>query len=98
MGQGLGPVQELTSAQILFSGLAGMEDAQIKSGNGLVKREAAMEQEGMSTADYFAAKKVTQRGTAEHAAMVEKVKRQSGLRKILDGKVRKLAQEDMRYR
>ena len=76
-----------------------MEDAQIKAGNGLVKREAiGGGQEAMTTADYFAAKRMRQPGTAEHAKMVELRGKQSGLRKILDGKVRKLAQEDMRYR
>ena len=76
-------------------GLAGMEDAQVKAGNGLVKRTEA---ETMSTADYFAAKKASMEGTKEFAAMQEKRQKQAGLRKILDGKIRKLVAEDMRYR
>jgi len=52
----------------------------------------------MSTADYFAAKKASMAGTKEFAAMQEKRQKQAGLRKILDGKVRKLVAEDMRYR
>ena len=91
-------MQDLTSAQILFLWLAGMEDAQIKAGNGLVKRVAVGGQKAMTTADYFAAKRTRQPGTAEHAQMIELRNKQSGLRKILDGKVRKLAQADMRYR
>ncbi len=98
MGQGFGPVADLTSAQILFLGLAGMEDAQIKAGNGLVKRGAAVAQEGMTTKDYFAMRKAKKPGTEEHSALVEKRQKQAGMRKILDGRVRALVQEDMRYR
>lgn len=75
-----------------------MEDAQIKAGNGLVKREATTTQESMSTADYFKAKRALAQGTQENAELQRTLKSQSGLRKILDGKVRKLVQEDMRYR
>jgi len=75
-----------------------MEDAQIKSGNGLVKREESMSQESMSTADYFKAKKSLKPGTEEHERLKEKRKRQAGLRKILEGKARQLIQEDLRYR
>jgi hypothetical protein len=91
-------VQDLTTAQILFLGLAGMEDAQIKSGNGLVKREAAKMQEGMTTSEYSKMRKMKQPGTEEHKELQEKRQRQSGLRKLLDGKVRQLVQEDQRYR
>lgn len=75
-----------------------MEDAQIKAGNGTVKRGESMEQDAMTTKDYFAMRKAKVQGTKEHAALVEKRKKQSGLRKLLEGKVRKLVQEDMRYR
>ena len=88
----------MTSAQIMFMGLAGMEDAQVKAGNGLVKRQEVQDMQTMSTADYFAAKKASMAGTVEFAAMQEKRQKQAGLRKILDGKVRKLVAEDMRYR
>ena len=92
-------MQDLTTAQILFLGLAGMEDAQIKSGNGLVKREAANKmQEGMTTSEYFKMRKIKQPGTEEHKELQEKRQRQAGLRKLLDGKVRQLVQEDQRYR
>ena len=79
-------------------GLAGMEDAQVKAGNGLVKRQEAENMQTMSTADYIAAKKASMAGTKEFAAMQEKRQKQAGLRKILDSKVRKLVAEDMRYR
>jgi len=83
----------------MFMGLAGMEDAQVKAGNGLVKRQEGTEmQESMSTADYFAAKKASRAGTEEFEALQERKKKQAGLRKILDSKVRKLVAEDMRYR
>ena len=76
-----------------------MEDAQVKAGNGLVKRQEGTEmQESMSTADYFAAKKASRAGTEEFEALQERKKKQAGLRKILDSKVRKLVAEDMRYR
>jgi hypothetical protein len=52
----------------------------------------------MSTADYFAAKKASRAGTEEFEALQEQKKKQAGLRKILDSKVRKLVAEDMRYR
>ncbi len=90
-------MQDLTSAQILFLGLAGMEDAQIKAGNGLVKRDGGM-QEGMSTSDYFKARRSRTPGTEEFQALQNKRERQAGLRKLLDAKVRQLVQEDMRYR
>ena len=88
----------MTSAQIMFMGLAGMEDAQVKAGNGLVKRQEAQDMQTMSTADYFAAKKASRAGTEEFEALQEQKKKQAGLRKILDSKVRKLVAEDMRYR
>ncbi len=91
-------MQDLTSAQILFLCLAGMEDAQIKAGNGLVKREDTEMQEGISTKDYFRAKRALMPGTEEFEALQEKKKKQRGLRKILDDKVRQLVQNDMRYR
>lgn len=78
-------------------GLAGMEDARVKAGNGLVER-GKVEQEATSVQDYFAGRKALRPGTAENAALQEKRRRQSGLRKLLDGKVRELVQEDMRYR
>lgn len=90
-------MQDLTSAQVLFLGLAGMEDAQITAGNGLVKRDAA-EVQATSTADYFKAKRMLKPGTEEFADLQDKRKRQSGLRKLLDGRVKALIQEDMRYR
>lgn len=75
-----------------------MEDAQVKAGNGLVKREVQEMQESMSTADYFAAKKASMAGTVEFEALQERKKKQAGFRKLLDGKVRKLVAEDLRYR
>jgi hypothetical protein len=75
-----------------------MENAQIKSGNGLVKREAAKMQEGMTTSEYFKMRKMKQPGTEEHKELQERKKKQAGPRKLLDGKVRQLAQEDQRYR
>ena len=54
--------------------------------------------QAMSTQDYFKARKARTPGTEEFAELQEKRKKQGGLRKILDGKVRKLVQEDLRYR
>jgi hypothetical protein len=82
----------------MFLSFAGMEDAQITAGNGLVKREGERQPTPTSTSDYFKAKKMNTPGTAEFADLQEKRKRQTGLRKILDAKVKKLVQEDMRYR
>lgn len=82
----------------MFMGLAGMEDAQVKAGNGLVKRQEVQDMQTMSTADYFAAKKASMAGTVEFEALQERKKRQAGFRRLLDGKVRKLVAEDMRYR
>jgi len=78
-------------------GLAGMEDARVKAGNGLVER-GKVEQEAGSVQDYFAGKRALRPGTAEHEALQEKRRKQSGLRQILDQKVRELVTEDMRYR
>lgn len=78
-------------------GLAGMEDARVKAGNGLVER-GKVEQEATSVQDYFAGRRALRQGTAEHDALQEKRMRQSGLRKLLEGKVKALIQEDMRYR
>jgi hypothetical protein len=74
-----------------------MEDAQITAGNGLVKRDTA-EVQATSTADYFKAKRMLKPGTGEFTDLQDKRKRQSGLRKLLDGRVKALIQEDMRYR
>ncbi len=80
----------------MFMGLAGMEDAQVKAGNGLVKREATeMQSRPMSTADYFKAKRAARPDSDE---ILKRKEKQAGFRKILDGKVRKLVLEDMRYR
>lgn len=99
MGQGFGPVQHLTSAQILFLALAGMEDAQIQAGNGLVDRgDADTMRESTSVADYFAARRATKPGTMEFQELQTKREKQAGLRKLLDNKVRALVQEDMRFR
>ncbi len=81
----------------MFMGLAGMEDAQLRAGNGLVKREA-QDMHSMSTADYFAAKKASRKGTEEYEELQKRKERQAGFRRLLDGKVRKLVAEDMRYR
>jgi len=81
----------------MFAGLAGMEDAQVKAGNGLVKREVTemQSQQPMSTADYFKARRTARPDSDE---MRKRKEKQAGLRKLLDGKVRALVQEDMRYR
>jgi len=65
LGPGLGPVHELTTAQIIFSGLAGMEDAQVKSGNGLVDRnrsEGVENMKGLSVTDYAKMRQANQPG------------------------------------
>jgi hypothetical protein len=57
LGPGLGPVHDLTTAQINFSGLglAGMKDDEVKSGNCPVYRSKSDSEEnmkGMYPADY----------------------------------------------
>jgi hypothetical protein len=88
----------MTTAQVLFAGLAGMENAQIIAGNGLVKRGEEGEAGSTSTAEYFAAKRALTPGTPEYDALRKIAQKQKPLRRILENKIQKLALEDQRYR
>jgi hypothetical protein len=97
-------MQDLTTAQVIFVSQAGMEDAQITAGNGLVKRDAAMTSNKTvddlmeENRNYFAAQKARRQGTVEFKELQEKRKKQSVLRKLLEAKASTLVQEDLRYR
>jgi hypothetical protein len=94
----MGPVHELTTAQIIFSGMAGMEDAQVKSGNGLVERSTAEEElQGMSVAEYAKMRQASQPGNEVYEARNALKERQKPLRVLLEGRIKKLAIEDMRF-
>ena len=96
----MGPVHELTTAQIIFSGLAGIEDAQVKSGNGLVNRrnsESLETMKGMSVADYAKMRQASQPGNEVFETCNAIKERQKPLRTILEGRIKKLVLEDMRH-
>jgi len=99
LGPGLGPVHELTTAQIIFSGLAGMEDAQVKSGNGLVDRNRSKDVEnikGMSVADYAKMRQANQPGNKIYETRKAIKEKQKPLRALLEGRIKKLVLGDMR--
>jgi hypothetical protein len=96
----LGPVHELTTAQIIFSGLAGMEDAQVKSGNGLVDRSKSADMEklkGISVADYAKMRQANQPGNEIYEIQKAIKERQKPLRAVLEGRIKKIVLEDMKY-
>jgi hypothetical protein len=81
-------------------GLAGMEDAQIKSGNGMVDRAGEggeMANEGMSVSDYAKMRQASVPGNEIYETQQGLRNSQKKLRSILEGRVRKLAKADMRY-
>jgi hypothetical protein len=97
LGPGLGPVYELTTAQIIFSGLAGMEDAQVKSGNGLTDRSKTEEKmQGMSVAEYAKIRQASQHGNEICETRKVIKEKQKPLRALLEGRIKKLVLEDMR--
>lgn len=80
-------------------GLAGMEDAQIKSGNGMVERGKPEEEEmqAMSTAEYAKMRQANKPGTEVYDVQEGLRKSQTRIRSILEGRILKLAREDQRY-
>lgn len=101
MGQGFGPVQDLTSAQILFLGLAGMEDAQIKAGNGLVKRDGHNGGSDMDTdleySKNYAKLKRAQKGGELQKEMDEIRKKQASFRAALEAEMKREFEREERY-
>jgi hypothetical protein len=101
LGQGLGPVQELTSAQILFAGLAGMEDAQIKAGNGAVKRDGSHGGSDMASdleysRNYAKLKRSQKNG--ELAKEMEAIrKKQAPFRAALEAEIKRELEREARY-
>lgn len=96
----MGSVYELTTAQIIFSGLAGMEDAQVKSGNGLIDRSKSENMEnmqGMCVADYAKMRQANQPGNEIFETREAIKARQKPLRALLEGRIKKFALEDMRH-
>ena len=77
--------------------MAGMEDAQVKSGNGLVDRSKPEEEmQGMSVAEYAKMRQANQPGSEVYEARKALKERQKPLRALLEGRIKKLALEDMR--
>jgi len=90
----------LTTAQVIFSGLAGMEDAQVKSGNGLVDRSESGDVEnmqGMSVAEYAKMRQANKPGTEIYETRKAIKERQKPLRALLEGRIKQLALEDLKY-
>ena len=74
-----------------------MEDAQVKSGNWLVERSTAEEEmQGMSVAEYAKMRQANQPGNEVYKARKALKERQKPLRALLEGRVKKLALEDLR--
>ena len=76
-----------------------MEDAQVKSGNGLVDRRKSDVTEnvkGISVAEYAKMRQANQPGNEVYVARKALKERQKPLRALLEGRIKKLALEDMR--
>ena len=74
-----------------------MEDAQVKSGNGLVDRSTAEEEmQGMSVAEYAKMRQANKPGNEVYEVRKALKERQKPLRVLLEGRIKKLALEDMR--
>ena len=74
-----------------------MEDAQVKSGNGLVERNSAEEEmQGMSVAEYAKMRQASQPGNEVYEVRKALKERQKPLRALLEGRIKKLALDDMR--
>jgi hypothetical protein len=102
MGQGFGPMQDLTSAQILFLSLAGMEDAQIKAGNGLVKRDGSKGSSSMdSDIEYsrnYAKLKRDMKPGGDLLKEMEKIKKeQASFRAGLEAEIKRELEKEARY-
>lgn len=77
-----------------------MEDAQIKSGNGLIDRSKSEEMEnmhGISVADYAKMRRANQPGNEIYETQKAIKERQKPLRALLERRIKKLVLEDMRY-
>jgi hypothetical protein len=97
----LAPIDRLTTAQIIFLGLATAEDARIKSGGGTVDRDqvgAGENMAGMSVADYAKMKRALEPG-GEIRTTMERLKReQAPLRKHIEEQAKKVIEREMRNR
>lgn len=77
-----------------------MEDAQVKSGNGLVDRSKSADMEnlkGISVADYAKMRQANQPGNEIFKTRNAIKERQKPLRALLEGRIKKLVLEDMRH-
>ena len=101
MGPGFGPVHDLTSAQILFLGLAGMEDAQIKSGNGTVKRGTAgggsMDSDIEYSKNYANLKRAMKPDGELQKEMAQIREKQAAFRAGLEAEIKQVLEKEARY-
>ena len=77
-----------------------MEDAQVKSGNGLVERgklESLETMKGISVADYAKMRQASQPGNEVFETCKAIKERQKPLRTMLEERIKKLVLEDMRH-
>jgi hypothetical protein len=77
-----------------------MEDAQVKSGNGLVDRsksEGMENMKGLSVADYAKMRQANQPGNEIYETRKAIKERQKSLRALLEGRIKKLVLEDMKH-
>lgn len=86
-------MDELTTAQIMFITLSGMEDARIKAGGGPVERNQPSSMDGgMSVADYAKFKKSMRPGGEDYELMKQRKANQLDIRK----QITKLAIEELK--
>lgn len=82
----------------MFCGLAGMEDARILAGNGMVERGEDLEGVvGMSVSDYVKMRQSNRPGNEIYEEMKARRDRQKPLRAFLEKRIRQLVAEDMKY-
>jgi hypothetical protein len=75
-----------------------MEDAQVKSGNGLIERKNTEEKlPGMSVDDYIKMRQAGHPGNEIYETKKAITERQKPLRALLEGRIKKLVLEDMRH-
>jgi len=88
-------MDELTTAQIMFITLAGMEDARIKAGGGIVERSGrGQNSERMSVSDYAKMR----RGADLSKQIKETRKAQKPFRDWLESQVKDAFDREMRFR
>ena len=74
-----------------------MEEARLKSGNGVVDRSKPKEEmQGMSVAEYAKMRQANQPGNEVYEARKSLKERQKPLRSLLEARIKKLPLEDMR--